>query len=285
MCTLLASMEQPEKITLALAATILVAAVPVFVTQFHLLPYALDFVSMAAVLAPLLLGCAFIIAQPGIGLLGLLSAVYFAVASHIDNSNVMTYDVVGFLNTSLAIFIGIGVALVMFATFFPETPARAGRRFRRQLSAQLSRLAAARHPLATLSSLPFVNSLPRPSHGSKTSRAGARVLSKWSDRFVDRTRDRRPEDRNRRGPARARHRCRGLESARPHLTGLPPSVPGEPHQNRVGGPLPASPLSRHGARRVRRGANRGVDRCPRRMRGAPLLVKALILLRETSDVR
>jgi len=35
---------------------------------------------------------------------------------------------------------------VLFATFFPETPARAGRRFRRQLSVQLSRLAAARHP-------------------------------------------------------------------------------------------------------------------------------------------
>jgi uncharacterized membrane protein YccC len=120
-CTLLASMEQPEKITLALAATILVAAVPVFVTQFYLLPYALDFVSMAAVLALLLLGCGFIIAQPWMGPLGVLSAVYFAVASHIDNSNVMTYDVVGFLNTSLAIFVGIGVALVMFATFFPET--------------------------------------------------------------------------------------------------------------------------------------------------------------------
>ena len=145
-CTLLASMEQPEKLTLALAATILVAAAPVYVTQFHLLPYALDFVSMAVVLAPLLLGCAFIIAQPGIGPLGLLAAVYFAVASHIDNNNVMTYNVVNFLNTSLAIFIGIGVALVMFAVFFPKTPMRAGRRFRRYLSVQLSRLAAARRP-------------------------------------------------------------------------------------------------------------------------------------------
>src|SRR5262249_48070330 len=88
-CTLLASMEQPEKITLALAATILVAAVPVYVTQFHLLPYALDFVSMAAVLAPLLLGCAFIIAQPGIGPLRLLAVVFFSGASHFGkNSNI-----------------------------------------------------------------------------------------------------------------------------------------------------------------------------------------------------
>ena len=145
-CILFASLEQPEKITLAAAATILAAAVPVFVTQFHLLPYASDFVSMAAVLAPLLLVCGFIIAQPGIGPLGLLAAVYLAVSSRIDNNNVATYDVVAFLNTSLAILVGMGFSLVMFATFFPETPARAARRFRRQLFVELSRLAAARHP-------------------------------------------------------------------------------------------------------------------------------------------
>ena len=89
---------------------------------------------------------AFIIAQPQIGPLGLLSAVNFAVGSHIDNNNIMTYNAVGFLNTSLAIFVGIGVSLVLFAAFFPETPARAARRFRRQLFVRLSRLAAARRP-------------------------------------------------------------------------------------------------------------------------------------------
>jgi hypothetical protein len=39
----------------------------------------------------------------------------------------------------------MGFSLVMFATLFPETPARAAHRFRRQLFVQLSRLAAARH--------------------------------------------------------------------------------------------------------------------------------------------
>jgi uncharacterized membrane protein YccC len=80
-------------------------------------------------------------AQPRIGPLGLLSAVYFAFASNIDN--VMTYDAVAFLNSSLAILVGIAVAVVLFATFFPETPAYAGRRFRRQLLVHLSRLASA----------------------------------------------------------------------------------------------------------------------------------------------
>src|SRR5258705_1474212 len=129
-CSLLASLEQPDKISMALAATVLVAAVPVFATQFYL---------MAVALAPLMLTCGFIMAQPRIGPLGLLSTVYFAFASNIDN--VMTYDAAAFLNSSLAILFGIAVAVVLFATFFPETPASAARRFRRQLVFHLSCLA------------------------------------------------------------------------------------------------------------------------------------------------
>jgi uncharacterized membrane protein YccC len=52
----------------------------------------------------------------------------------------MTYDAVAFLNSSLAILVGIGVAVVLFATFFPQTPAFAVRRFRRQLVVHLGYL-------------------------------------------------------------------------------------------------------------------------------------------------
>jgi len=140
-CSLLASLAQPDKVSMAAAATVLIAAVPVFATQFYLMPLAVDFPSMAVALAPLMLTCGFIMAQPQIGALGLLSAVYFVFASNIDN--VMTYDAVAFLNSSLAILVGIAVAVVLFATFFPETPAYAGRRFRRQLLVHLSRLISA----------------------------------------------------------------------------------------------------------------------------------------------
>ncbi len=140
-CTLLASLEQPDKVSMAAAATVLIAAVPVFATQFYLMPLAVDFPSMAVALAPLVLTCGFIMTQPQIGPLGLLSAVYFAFASNIDN--VMTYDAVSFLNSSLAILVGIVVAVVLFATFFPETPGYAGRRFRRQLLVHLSYVASA----------------------------------------------------------------------------------------------------------------------------------------------
>ena len=149
LCSLLASLEQPDKISMAAAATVLIAAGPVFATQFYLMPLAVDFSSMAVALAPLMLTCGFIMAQPQIGALGLLSAVYFAFASNIDN--VMTYDAVAFLNSSFAILVGIAVAVVLFATFFPETPAFAVRRFRRQLMVHLSGLAGASRCASALS--------------------------------------------------------------------------------------------------------------------------------------
>jgi len=136
-CSLLASLERPDKVSMAAAATILVTAAPVFATQFNLMPLSVDFVSMAVALAPLMLASGFIMAHPRIGPLGLLSVVYFVFASNI--SNVMTYDAAAFLNASLALLVGIAVAVVLFAVFFPDTPAGAARRLRRQLLVHLSR--------------------------------------------------------------------------------------------------------------------------------------------------
>jgi uncharacterized membrane protein YccC len=144
-CSLLAALEQPAVISLALAVTILVATAPVFVTVFYLLPLASDFASMALALAPLLLICGFILAQPKIGPVGVLTVVYFTVGSNIDN--VMNYSTINFFNTSLAILFGIGVALVLFATFFPETPALAVRNLQAQLSYRISRFPAMRESI------------------------------------------------------------------------------------------------------------------------------------------
>jgi uncharacterized membrane protein YccC len=143
LCILLAPIEQPDKAVVGCAATILLAAVPVFATQYYLIPLAQDFPSLAVALAPLSLTCAFILAQPRIGVFGLLAIVYFEFASKIDN--VVTYDAGAFLNQSLAILVGIGVAVVLFAAFFPETPGFTCRRFRRQVVAHLKYLAGAGH--------------------------------------------------------------------------------------------------------------------------------------------
>jgi uncharacterized membrane protein YccC len=141
-CSLIASLEKPVTIGLLLVITVLVAAIPVFVTVFYLLPLASDFVSMTAVLAPLLLVCGYIMALPRVGSLALFSVTYFAVVSNIDN--VMSYDAAGFFNASIAILLGIGISSAMFAIFFPETPSQASRSFRRQLLRHLSRFSRSR---------------------------------------------------------------------------------------------------------------------------------------------
>ncbi|HVO92340.1 MAG TPA: FUSC family protein [Terriglobales bacterium] len=141
-CGLFAAMERPATISVALAATILIAIAPVFVTVFYLLPLASNFISMALALAPLMLICGFIMAEPRIGAMGQMTAVYFTVGSKIDN--VMPYDTAEFLNTSLAILFGLGTAWLLFATVFPETPAQALRRLRRQLLFQLGRFSKSR---------------------------------------------------------------------------------------------------------------------------------------------
>ncbi len=141
MCSLFGDLEQPVKISLALVATLLIAFIPVFGTVYGLLPMATDFVSMSVALAPLLLACGVIIARLP---LGLFPVAYFTVGSNIDN--VMNYDLSAFLNTSIAILMGMGFALVLFAVFFPETPRRIGNRFHRQLLVRLGRLCSAEHP-------------------------------------------------------------------------------------------------------------------------------------------
>ena len=135
MCSLFGGLEQPVKISVALIVTLLIAFIPVFGTVYGLLPMATDFVSMSVALAPLLLACGLIIARQPVGV---FPVAYFEVGSNIDN--VMNYDLSAFLNTSIAILVGMGFALVLCAVFFPDTPQRIARRFRRQLLARLSRL-------------------------------------------------------------------------------------------------------------------------------------------------
>jgi uncharacterized membrane protein YccC len=142
LCSLLASLPNPDKLSLAAAAVVIVAAVLSFATQFYLLPLSVDFLSMAVALAPIILTCGFIMAQPKIGSLGLVAIVYFAFSSNIEN--VMTYDAAATLNASMSVLVGIGVALVLFTTFFPDTPSFATRRFYRQLLAHLRGLTNAR---------------------------------------------------------------------------------------------------------------------------------------------
>jgi uncharacterized membrane protein YccC len=138
--SLVSGMKQQVKVSFAFALALIVTAIPIFVTTFHLIPAATDFLSLAVALAPLLIALGFILpVQP----LAVFAVFYFTIASGIDNT--MSYDVSQFFNFSLAILVGIGVTGVMFATFFPETEERAIARIRRQLLIQLCRFAGPMH--------------------------------------------------------------------------------------------------------------------------------------------
>lgn len=141
LCSLLASLPNPQKLTIAAGAVVITAAVLSFATQFYLLPLAVDFPSMALALAPIVLTCSFLMAQPQIGTFGLVAIVYFAFSSNIDN--VMTYDAAATLNASFSVLAGIGVALILFAVFFPETPGFVRERFGRQAAEHLRPLITA----------------------------------------------------------------------------------------------------------------------------------------------
>ncbi|WP_426418938.1 FUSC family protein [Bradyrhizobium genosp. A] len=136
-CTLFGGTARQMLIPVAATITLLIAAVPVFVTDFYLLPAATDFVGLSVALAPLLLVCGFLMAtQP----IALLPIVYFAISSNLNNS--MSYDAVSYLNTLVAIFFGFGVSFMLFAVIFPESSLRRIGGFRRQLLIQLCQFSA-----------------------------------------------------------------------------------------------------------------------------------------------
>ena len=137
-------------VPLALAATMIfaLATVPAFVIVEVLLPLAESFPMFVLIVAPMLFGCAFLMASPNpkIMLLGFMSALLFASVGQFQNR--MVYDPVGLLNTSTAAVIAGGVTLVLWAVVAPETAEAARGRFLRVARQAVSQLTAPRHPIS-----------------------------------------------------------------------------------------------------------------------------------------
>jgi uncharacterized membrane protein YccC len=83
----------------------------------------------ALAVAPMLFLCAFLMAHKKTLLIGYLAALLFASAGEFLNH--MTYDPVGFINTSIAAVVAAGTAMVLWAIVAPATPEAARRRFGR----------------------------------------------------------------------------------------------------------------------------------------------------------
>jgi uncharacterized membrane protein YccC len=136
-------------VPIARAGTLIfsLAAVPAFVVVEVLLPLASGFVMFAVIVAPLIFGCALLIANPRTQLIGFLSGLLFASVGLFQNR--MAYDAAGLINTSIAAVLAAAVAMVLWAVVAPETGAAARRRFRRAVRRVFVRITAPGSNLAS----------------------------------------------------------------------------------------------------------------------------------------
>ena len=141
----LATMEHAGPAAIAATLIVTLATVPAFLLIEVLLPRAAGFEMFALVVAPVLFLCAFLMADdksPLGYLTGFLVALYVASAGAFQDR--MTYDAIGFVNTSIAVIFAIAVGAILFAVVAPETPQAARRRFSRAALRALARIAGPR---------------------------------------------------------------------------------------------------------------------------------------------
>jgi len=123
LCTLLAAIEAADKVAWPPPRPAHCSRSRFFATQFLPDAAAVDFPSMAVALAPWMLTAVSSWAAANRPARSLV-CVYFAFASNIE---IMTYDAAAFLNSSLAILVGIAVAVVC-SHFLPRGPRLRARR-------------------------------------------------------------------------------------------------------------------------------------------------------------
>ena len=141
----LATMEHAGPAAIAGTLVLTLATVPAFILIEILLPRAAGFEMFTLAVAPVLFLCAFLMAEeksPLAYLTGFLFALDFASVGAFQDR--MTYDAIGFVNTSIAVIFAIAVGAILFAVVAPETPQAARRRFARAARQALARIAGPR---------------------------------------------------------------------------------------------------------------------------------------------
>ena len=144
----LAIMEKAA--TVAIAGTIIFALVPIpgFVLLEVLLPDASDFVMFTIIVGPAIFLCAYLMGHEGSPLkylIGFLCGLYIPSAAGFQDS--ISFDAIGFINTSVAAVFAAAVGAVLFAVVAPETPQAACRRFVRSSRRMLLWIATTKTPL------------------------------------------------------------------------------------------------------------------------------------------
>jgi uncharacterized membrane protein YccC len=191
----LATME--HALLAAIGGTFIIAGatIPSFILIEALLPDASGFEMFALAVAPMLFGCAYLMASEKTAGIGFLAGLYFAYAGGFQDR--MAYDPVAFLNTSIALVFALATAAVLFAIVAPDTPEAARSRFVRIARKAFERIARQRISLTEFETAitEALHDLRRGLRGNRredvtTLEAGVALLG--TGRELIRVRDRRP---------------------------------------------------------------------------------------------
>ena len=138
----LATMGHAVPISIAATLVFSLTTIPAFVILEVLLPRASGFEMFALIVAPLIFGCALLMAHKKTQLIGFFSGLLFASVGLVQNR--MVYDPIGLLNTSIAAVFAAGTASVLWSVLAPETSEAAHRRFLRIARQAMARVTAPR---------------------------------------------------------------------------------------------------------------------------------------------
>jgi uncharacterized membrane protein YccC len=138
----LATMERAA--TVAIAAAIIFSLVPIpgFILIEVLLPAASSFEMFALILGPAIFMCALLMGDetsPLKFLVGFLCGLFIPSVGGFQDQ--ISYDAIGFINTSIAVIFAVSVGAILFTVLAPETPHAVRKRFVRAARSTFTELA------------------------------------------------------------------------------------------------------------------------------------------------
>jgi uncharacterized membrane protein YccC len=124
-CALLSGLPSAAAASLEFAKGIAISSVAAFLCGYLILPYVSGYPLLFLVMLPFLALGVFGSTIPKYGLLSLGFVVFFI--TQVGITNVMTYNVLSFLNASISFSLGAGATVLVFRVLLPPNPGRDAR--------------------------------------------------------------------------------------------------------------------------------------------------------------
>jgi uncharacterized membrane protein YccC len=138
----LATMERAATVAITGALIFTLAPIPGFILIEVILPAASDFEMFAFILGPAIFLCAWLMGDersPLKFMVGFLFGLFIPSVGGFQDR--ISYDAIGFINTSIAVIFAVSVGAILFTVIAPENPQAVRKRFVRTARRNLTRLA------------------------------------------------------------------------------------------------------------------------------------------------